>query len=315
MGKKSRAAIEKKFTKQQYLRYRKMLLDPEYKALCEELNMVNKQLAANPADSLYRELYWEKERIENDLKNKYSLSVLFIDTLSDHSWQTFPEDERKVLERLIDPKNPLTEEEFEDFPDPVFDDIVQFIPFKKPGLIQRKDLTTEEWVKMVEGKRELNPGENIIIGGDTDWLRDDRYLTVEIDTQNTIERIVAAIKDMLEFLRDEGIIKFKSRVHLSTEEERIRAKELEAQGKTLKEIAYEMWPDRWEEEERKIAQKENVEGEERILYEQYVQRRHEEGKTYLEAFDEADKEFGLKKRKITNPLIIKVYYLLSEKSK
>ena len=203
MGRKSRAKIENEFYKEQYFRYLKMLGDPEYKILWEKLSKVHEKLRINP-DNV--RLWDKKESIEKKLRNEYQLAIPVIP----HSlWASLTEEDRECLELPIDPLKPLTEEEYENFPDPIFldMDIVKAIPFEEPKLIQTDEPPT------IKGEKQEPSSEKRIWGriDYTGFLKDGRYLTVEIDTQNTIERIVAALKDKLEFLQDLGIIKFKSK--------------------------------------------------------------------------------------------------------
>ena len=203
MGRKSRAKIEEEFEREQYRRYLKVLANKEYKSLWKELNEVNRQLEITPTDTNFGN---KKESIERKLIDKYHLAIVDIP----HSiWASLTEEERKCLELPIDPLKPLTEEEFGNLPDPIFRDmdIVKAFPFEESKLIQvDKPLT-------IKGKKQEPSSEKRIWGkiDYTGYLKDDRYLTVEIDTQNTIEKIVAALKDKLEFLQDLGIIKFKSK--------------------------------------------------------------------------------------------------------
>lgn len=313
MGRKSRAKIENEFKREQYFRYLKMLRDPEFKDLWEELNKINEKLKANPNDV---NLWPKKESIEKQLRNKFRLEL---PDISHSDWMIMTEEEKTALELPINPRKALTENEFKYYIERIYPifldmDIVTIIPAKKPKLIQTDD------PPVIKGKKREPTSEKRIWGriDYTGYLKDDRYLKVKIDTWNKKERIVTELIKQLEFLEKDGIIQFKSRLRLSTEKERLRAMNLKAQGKTLKEIAYEMWPNQWEKEEQKIAEiagKETVVGEEMNLYDQFVLRLVEEGKTLSEAHDEAEKKFGLGKRKIINPLITKVHYLLSKNSK
>lgn len=312
MGRKSRAKIEDEFNREQYFRYLKMLRDPEFKDLWEERNKIFEKLKANPNDV---HLWPKKESIEKQLRNNFRLEI---PDISHSDWMILTEEEKKGLELPIDPGKTLTEDEFKYYIEriyPIFTDmdIITIIRFEEPKLIQTDEPPT------IKGEKQESSSEKRIWSkiDYTGSLKDGRYLMIIIDTWNKKERIVTALKKQLEFLEEDGIIQFKSRLRLSTEKERLRTMNLKAQGKTLKEIAYEMWPKQFEKwvEERKTAKKENLEGEERNLYEQFVQRLLEEGKTMGEAYNEADKKFGLREKKIVNPLIIKVHYLLSRKSK
>lgn len=306
MGRKSRAIIEEELNKQRYLRYQKILSDPEYKALWKKLNKINKKLKTNANDV---KLWSEKESIEKELKSKYCLAIPVIEY---SIWEILTEDEKGSLELPIDPANPLTEDEFKYFIEsicPIFRDmdIVRIIPAKKPKLIQTDD------PPVIKGKKREQTSEKRIWSkiDYTGFLKDGRYLKVEIDTWNKIERIVAALKDKLEFLQDLGVMRFKSRFHLSTDEERIRVRELRDQGMFEKEIARFLWPKEYDEEEARIAEIDDLNNKEKIKCRKYALELSKEGRKWPDAWREAQKKFPSRKLPV-NRLIKKVSRLLSE---
>ncbi len=94
--------------------------------------------------------------------------------------------------------------------------------------------------------------------------------------------------------------------------ERIKALELRKEGKSFADIASTLWPKQFKKEKKRIARKQNVYGEERASYEQFVERLIliNEGKSKGQAYKEADRKFQLKGRTPINPLIVRAYRLL-----
>ena len=296
MGEKTRRQIRKERTKVEYLRYQKLKANPEFMKICEELKTVEEDL-----QRIKSKLKKISFRTTNGERIKAS-DPRYPKALKVHELQSEYrrlDKEKFRLENimmrnffLVIPINPLIKEwGLHDFSGTgsIFkeEQVVEDIPFEKP-----------QWTPETKDVDYSN------------YLRDKRYLTVEIDTWHKKEYIIAALQDNLECLEKMGIIQFKKRIHLSTEEERIRAKKLQSEGKSLKEIALNLWPDQFKKKEHKIAKKENIEGEERSLYDQYITRLVEEGKTLGQAYKEADIKFGLKGKRKVNPLITKTYYLL-----
>jgi len=295
MGRKSRAKIEDEFNREQYFRYLKMLRDPEFKDLWEELNKINEKLKANPNDV---NLWPKKESIEKQLRNKYGLAIVDIPY---SIWTSLTEEERKCLELPINPLKPLKREEFENFPDFIFldMDIVEPIPFKQPKLIPNLQNSQRSKLDF------------------TDYLRPDpqigkpRYLQIKIDTWNKGERIFTALKEKLEFLQNLEVIKFKSRLRLSTDEERIRIRELRDRGILEKEIARFLWPEEYDKEEARIAEIEDLENKKAILRNNYIRKLYDQGGKFSEAPKKARKKYPPKKLPV-NRLTKKVKRLLSE---
>ena len=299
MGEKTRRQIRKERTKVEYLRYQKLKANPEFMKICEELKTVEEDL-----QRIKSKLKKISFRTTNGERIKAS-DPRYPKALKVHELQSEYrrlDKEKFRLENimmrnffLVIPINPLIKEwGLHDFSGTgsIFkeEQVVEDIPFEKP-----------QWTPETKDVDYSN------------YLRDNRYLTVEIDTWHKKEYIIAALQDNLECLEKMGIIQFKKRIHLSTEEERIRAKKLQSEGKSLKEIAYTLWPDEFNAKEKEIEKKENVEEEERIRYEEYVLRLLKSGKTKGQAYKDADKKFRLKGKTPINPLIPKVFYLLKNK--
>ena len=304
MGKKSRVKIEEEFFKRQYLRYRKILRDPEFKSLWESLNNINQKLKSSPTDV---ELWCEKESIEEQLRNKHSFAIPPVE----HSaWVTLLEEEKKGLEIPINPAKPLTEKEFEDLyvkgSLPIFldMDIVTPLPIKEPKLVRANESPT------IKGKKEPSSERRTWSKIDyTGFLEDDRYLTVKIDTWNKYTDVEAAIKEVWDSLRERGVISFESRVHLTTDEERIRVRELRDQGMSEKQIARYLWPKEYDEEENRITEIEDLENKKAILRDNYIRKLLNQGEKFPEAQKKARKKYPPKKLPV-NCLIKKVSRLL-----
>jgi hypothetical protein len=95
----------------------------------------------------------------------------------------------------------------------------------------------------------------------------------------------------------------------SLDPERMRALKLRREGNTFEETASELWPKEFKKERKKIQKRKNIEGEERDIYEKYVAKLVNDGKSFGEAYDEADRKFRLKGKTPTNPLKVKAYRL------
>lgn len=306
MGRNSRVKIEEEFFKRQYLRYRKILRDPEFKSLWERLNNINQKLKSNPTDV---KLWCEKESIEEELRNKHSFAIPPVE----HStWVTLLEEEKKDLEIPINPENPLMEKEFEDLYVkgliPIFldMDIVKPFPAKEPKLVRANESPT------IKGKKEPSSERRTWSKIDyTGFLDDDRYLTVKIDTWNKYTDVEAALKEVWDSLRERGVISFESRVHLTTDEERIRVRELRDQGMSEKEIARFLWVKEYDEEENIITGIESQENKKAIKRENYYQKLLGQGEEFRKARQKARKKYPPKKLPV-NSLIKKVSRLLSE---
>jgi len=327
MGKKTRSQIKKDRAKREYLKYKQLVADPEFMKLCKEhkarkdkLEKIESQLEKIPPHSKRKERAGIEFLRNKRLNKQFESQLEKISSFPPHSKRTIikPDDpqypiyelrqeyskvdkEKTKLENIMMDKynlhipiNPLIKEwGLQDFSGTgsIFKDleIVKDIPFEEP-----------QWNPEIK---------DIEYSG---YLRDDRYLMIEIDTWHKRENIIASLQNKLDCLKWLGIIQFKKRIHLSTEEERVKAKQLRDEGKSLKQIAFDLWPEEFKKREEAISKRENVDGEERNLYYQYVTRLVEEGKTLGQAYKEADKKFQLKGKTPINPLIIKAHYLLKK---
>ena len=299
MGEKTRRQIKEERAKVEYLRYQKLKADPEFMKICKESKAIEEDLQRVKSKLEKLSFRYIKGEIIKPSDPRYS-KVSKIYQLKSEYRRLDKERSRlkNVMMRkcgLVIPINPLIEEWGPD-------------DFSGTGSIFKEEQIVED---IPFEELQWNP--EIKDFDYSNYLRDNRYLTVEIDTWHKKEYIIAALQNTLECLERMGIIQFKKKIHLSTEGERIRAKELQSEGKSLKEIAYTLWPDEFNAKEKKIAKKQNVEGEERIIYDQYVTQLVENGRTLGQAYKEADIKFGLKGKVPINPLISKVYYLLKNK--
>lgn len=313
MGKKTRSQIKKERAKAEFLAYQELIANPEFIRICEKVKAIEEK--QEEIKSQLKKLFLPK-KIDSQLKklpsphpkgltiepNDPHYSIISKRQELDQEYSKLGREKMDLINtamnrfKLITFINPLVEEwSLENFSGTgsIFEDkeIVRDVPFEEP-----------RW----------NPEINDV--DYSGYLRDNRYLSVEIDTWHKRENIIDAPQNKLDCLEGMGIIQYKKKIHLSTDEERIKAKKLQEEGKSLREIAYSLWPVRFDKEEKKIAKGQNVVGEERTLYEGHVTQLVKEGKTLGQAYKEADKKFRLKGKTAINPLIPKVYYLLKIKN-
>lgn len=115
------------------------------------------------------------------------------------------------------------------------------------------------------------------------------------------------LKEVVQTLRKDGFVFSRKD---SYHPERGRAKKLRHEGKNLSQIARELWPREFKRKEKRLARKENISGIEREEFYRYVIALEARGYSTGQAFEKAEKEFRLKGKKPTNPLIIKTHRLI-----
>jgi hypothetical protein len=303
VGDKTRTQIRNERAKSEYLAYQRLLNNPGFietckrdKELGEKLEEIESQLEKL---SLPKKLILPKNttRIINADHPQYRTVSKIYRLQKEHRDLN---KERNLLKRkqmqtygLIVPINPLTEGEWQEQhfsgTGSIFKEmqIVESIPFQEP---RWEDLDY------------------------SNYLEENRYVTLQIDTFHKKGDIISAIQNELDSLEGLGIIQFKEKVHLKTEEERIRAEKLRAEGKLEKEIAYILWPDKFQEAEEKIRNKiKLLTKEEKNLREQYKLRLLAKGKTKEQAREAANRKFKSKETIPTNSQIVRVHSLLKKK--